>query len=466
MGKKSKRRTCKRSQKKAQQGASTRENKAAPGTVDVGFRMDCKLSVENESEYLSNENFSQHLKPAVSCTGHQHDSKKSNENSLDTGEYEDEFIEFMLWTLCENKADLTPKKFAKSAPRLAMKLIASDISIQDILQRRNVMLEKIEEEIQEIESEYIDLLKLEVTFNDQDWKKEFLCHMIKNKISQSFHLACGRQKEKIVVLQKYYMHATASEEFLKENVYAQMNLIFVLSHFEEMHRCWNCNQLHECQVEHWKAGRHKEYCEDLGRIWSKYTTRKRRVGKAIRKQRVYTKPIIVDGIEKECFLPPCEPIDFLVCRNRLQNFNNAASSSMDTYYKNIAILACAGKHLLFGDETISSELENKIRLGYENVISEFDPKSLRKDEVFAMNSIAEALLDKDNDLARRKDVPNTSSDFSVERFLTLYIFIGSISGGKHLGKKLCDQIPYRNIDKFDIETQFLHDLKDAHEKNK
>ena len=180
----------------------------------------------------------------------------------------------------------------------------------------------------------------------------------------------------------------------------------------------------ECQVEHWKAGRHEECCKHLVNIWSTYEARKKRVGRAIRNQRIYTKPIIVYGIEKECFLRPCEPIDFLLCRtSSLDNFDNAASASMDTYYENIARLACGGTHPIFGDYTISYQLEEKVRLGYEDVISEFDHKSLRKEEILAIQSIVEALLYNQVDL-------------------TLYIFIESISGGKNLRKKLGDHIPY------------------------
>lgn len=57
--------------------------------------------------------------------------------------YEDE-EEFMMWSLGDNKADLTPKKFAKMNPRMAMKLIAGDVSVDEILQKREKMLAKIE----------------------------------------------------------------------------------------------------------------------------------------------------------------------------------------------------------------------------------------------------------------------------------------------------------------------------------
>ena len=52
------------------------------------------------------------------------------------------------------------------------------------------------------------------------------------------------EKKDFVVFQKYYMHPTAREEFLKENVNAEKTLFFVLSLYEEMHKCWRCNQLH------------------------------------------------------------------------------------------------------------------------------------------------------------------------------------------------------------------------------
>ena len=142
----------------------------------------------------------------------------------------------------------------------------------------------------------------------------------------------------------------------------------------------------ECQVKHWKEGKHDECCESIRLEWSVYERKKKRVERALRKERIFTKQITVNGIKKECFLPPCEPLDCCICKIGTEELANVPDASMDKYYENIARLACGGKHLLFEEETLSSKLEEMIRNGYENVVSEF--KSAMKDEIMDMHVIA------------------------------------------------------------------------------
>ena len=57
----------------------------------------------------------------------------------------------MLWSLREDKADLTPKKFIKMNPHMAKKLVTGDITVDSILEKREALLTKIEARIQNIE---------------------------------------------------------------------------------------------------------------------------------------------------------------------------------------------------------------------------------------------------------------------------------------------------------------------------
>ncbi|GFH47833.1 predicted protein [Chaetoceros tenuissimus] len=85
--------------------------------------------------------------------------KKSAEESNDDEsdgmsdiEIDEAFVEFMLWSLSEDKADLTPQKFAKMNPHMTMKLAAgNDLSITRIMSEREDFLTKIEARIQNIE---------------------------------------------------------------------------------------------------------------------------------------------------------------------------------------------------------------------------------------------------------------------------------------------------------------------------
>ena len=179
------------------------------------------------------------------------------------------------------------------------------------------------------------------------------------------------------------------------------------------------------------------------------------------KERIFTKPITVDGVKKECFLRPCESVDYLICRNGTRDIANAPDPSMDVYYENIATIACGGKHLLFGDETISSELEERIRAGSEDVISEFDPKHVSEKDVEELHLIAEILQYKQNDLTkegammRRRDL--SADSLSIDRFITRYIcYMPFNLGMESFGT---------TMNKFLVEKDLLEELKQSHEQN-
>ena len=212
-------------------------------------------------------------------------------------EDEEEFYEFMLWSIGKNKADLTPKSFAKSAPRMAMKLIASDASIQGIWEKRKEMIEMIENGIQHIEAralltgikidhdEMIDEFRQQLNESLSKYVKKFkntpisaflydsfreviskfankggICpadsfyfelkrvefdelfrRMIEKTLKQSYQSDGTFEK----IIQKYYMHRKAREESHKEaDVYVQMTLAFLLKLYKELHKCWRCNQLY------------------------------------------------------------------------------------------------------------------------------------------------------------------------------------------------------------------------------
>ncbi|GFH47827.1 hypothetical protein CTEN210_04303 [Chaetoceros tenuissimus] len=290
------------------------------------------------------------------------------------------------------------------------------------------------------------------------------------------------------LFQKYYLHPSARKEYLeKENIYAEKLLSSVLALYEESHRCWRCNRLHgkgietkalicagckcaaycsrECQIEHWKQGdleqkhilnSHKEKCKGIDETWSAYQIRKKSVGRAHLKGRTCTKPITVNGIEKECFLRPCEPLDYFLCTTSYESNKNALCASMDIFYENIATLACGGKHLIFGDKTISSVLEEQIRTHYEGVLSEFDPGTLKEHEISAMARTGKMLQYKESYLAKY-DLMSVRSSLSVDRFITLYICFEPLG----LGKRILGE----NVNKFEIEKILLRELKSCQVKN-
>lgn len=88
-------------------------------------------------------------------------------------EDEKDFEAFMLWTLSEDKADLSPKKFEKIAPRTAKALITGRIYLQQILDWREKTILVLDERLKEFELEKgIQLLMEEVQLKN---KKEEEC---------------------------------------------------------------------------------------------------------------------------------------------------------------------------------------------------------------------------------------------------------------------------------------------------
>ncbi|GFH55531.1 predicted protein [Chaetoceros tenuissimus] len=439
--------------------------------------------------------------------------------------------DFVLWSLNENKVDLTPKKFSRMNPHIMMKLVTGEISIENILEKRKAYLTYLETRIENIEfEEGIDHLMTGMKFVNQEKLDEFrqqledcftqklhdylydAFHEVVSKWSDSsaIHLedslffrkskeefdelfqdslkdvvssSISAEEKEIVISDKYYLHPTARNELHKTgDFYAQDQLQSVLLLLKEMYSCWRCKQLYmegeaetkslicsgckcavycsrECQVKHWKEEIHDECCEIIRLEWSLYERKKKRVERALRKERIFTKQITVDGIERECFLPPCEPLDCCICKIGTEEHANAPDTSMDIYYENIARLACGGKHLLFEEETISSKLEEKIRNGYENVISEFGTAT--KDEIVDMHIIAEMLQYNENDMTKeeveRRSRELSGDRLSIDRFITLYICYVPFNLGKGTFGA--------SMNKFLLEMNVLEDLKAVHEQD-
>lgn len=214
----------------------------------------------------------------------------------------------------------------------------------------------------------------------------------------------------------------------------------------------------ECQTDHWKGGEeyinsHKKICDTVSEIWCAYESKRKRVDKAIRKGRIFTKPIIINGIERQCFLRPSEKFDYTLCGNSCDSLNNALCSSMDAFYKNIATLACGGNHLVFGNETISPQLQEKIQIFHEDLLSDFDPKTLKEEEISAMERTAELLQYWDRYWTDHNRVHKRST-LSVDRFITLYICYEPFD--------LVKQGAGGYLDKFEIEANVLKQLKMCH----
>ena len=300
--------------------------------------------------------------------------------------------------------------------------------------------------------------------------------MIKDMVSSSFREEVARDQRAyyMSVFQNYYTHrsqATKDESF-GNLCYAQSILVDVLKLFEEMHSCWRCKRLHlqgegkqaktlvcasckcavycslECQRKHWR-GSHKECCENIGLRWSLYEANKRRVGKALRKGRIFTKPIIVNGVKRECFLRPSEKLDYFNCH--MNAAQNTKLASMDTLYENIARLVCGGTHPVFDDDTLSLQLQEKISTtDYEEFPVDFDHGFVTEEKITSLLHIIEILMYQTD--VYDKIAPNQEDlhyyELSVDDFITLYT---------------CYK-PYNINDRLSLETGLLQSLKKCNEK--
>ncbi|GFH47845.1 hypothetical protein CTEN210_04321 [Chaetoceros tenuissimus] len=279
------------------------------------------------------------------------------------------------------------------------------------------------------------------------------------------------------VLKKYYLNSNLRLSVMKDDdelFFNEENKIFsILKLHKERWRCWQCNEFggksqlcagcncavycsRKCQVKHWKVG-HKDSCKENGKYWSRFETCKKRIAKALKDERVYTKQkqFIVDGVEKESSMRPCEKIvSQEIVRLPPENFECA---SIDTFYENMAILAGGGTHPIFGEETITPKLQKMIdEENYESIFSDFSPKNVTENDIRAMVKIFAHLM-----LGRhvqqfqweslRENSIIDSKDLSVERFIAFYICFETID---------FDIINlFKDWDKFQSEHQYLQELR-------
>ncbi|GFH47842.1 hypothetical protein CTEN210_04318 [Chaetoceros tenuissimus] len=496
MGKKSKRRTGKRSEKKEtkeekDETSNSIQNAMNSLTLDSGMDYDLAKAYEREQE-------------------------------LEFLEDEKDFEAFMLWTLSD-RADLTPKKFDKIAPRTAKILITGRNSIQEILEWREKRIRKLDERLKEFELEKgMQILMEEVKLKSKKEEDEFRqdlktvvnrqksymvppanvfdsfqevafywkesknvclddCRFLKMTASQFYEYFMEKipmfvnaqevtEAEGGKLFQRFYSHPSSKTNYPKDEMPKLLSSL--LSLYQEMKRCWECNDLcdreierslicslckcatycsRECQVKHWKQGNHEDCCKDIGFSWSTYERNKKRVERSLyRDQRVYTKSIKVNGLEKQCFLRPCETFDYFLCTLN----SGDTRASMDTFYKNLASLSCGGKNLLFGDDTISSQLEKKIKTEVKDVISDY-PNTLQTSELITMRTFAALLQYKKTDLDLKEELIGS---LQIDQFFILYLCFESYN--------LCEYITGKEFsDKFNIESDFLQGLKSYHDES-
>ncbi|GFH47832.1 predicted protein [Chaetoceros tenuissimus] len=309
-----------------------------------------------------------------------------------------------------------------------------------------------------------------------DFDKRFH-EMIRDMVLSTFGEDSPQDPIEKCVAQKYYKRRlrNTKQELWRNTIYAQKIVFDLLKVFPEMHCCWRCRRLHlhckgkqgktlicagckcavycsrQCQVQDWREGKHKECCEKIGLEWSLHEARKRRVGKALRKGRIFTKPIIVNGIERECFLRPSEKLDYFLCRK--DSIENARLASMDAFYENVARLACGGTHPIFGDDTISSKLQKEISTpDYEDILSDFDHDSFTEEKITAMLNLAVVLkyqIDVYGRIAASKDFLHCY-ELSIDHFITLYICYEPLD--------IHQQTFGYNFYRFSLETELLQKL--------
>lgn len=276
------------------------------------------------------------------------------------------------------------------------------------------------------------------------------------------------------VLKKYYLNSNLRLLVMKEDdeiSFNEENKIFsILNLHKERWRCWQCNELRgksqlcagcncavycsrKCQVKHWKVG-HKDSCKENAKYWSRFETCKKRIAKGLKDERVYTKQIIVDGVEKESSLRPCETMDYLVSQEIVQLSPEVLEfASIDTFYENMAILAGGGTHPIFGNETIAPKLQEMINeKSYEGIFSDFSPKNVTEDEIRAMVKIlSHLMLGKHVQFQWESLRENSIVDLSVERFIAFYICFETIN--------LDITNIFKDWDKFQSEQRYLQELR-------
>ncbi|GFH47844.1 hypothetical protein CTEN210_04320 [Chaetoceros tenuissimus] len=322
-------------------------------------------------------------------------------------------------------------------------------------------------------------------FHSRDIDKCVYYNVSEESFNDQFQVAEKLELDKLAVLEnhsdnfkKYYRNSKERAAALKDDYfYAEEILISVLELYEERWRCWQCNDLgskdkkknklcasckctaycsRECQVKHWKVGLHKKSCKEICNYWTMYGTSKKRIGKAIKNERVYSKTISVNGIEKECYLRPCEQLDYLVSQSIVQHPPEiAVHSSIDKFYEIIATLAYGGKHPLFGDETVSTEFQEMISASYEDIFSSFDSQPVSELEIMSLFHISiQLMLGTTGHIdweSTRENLIRTSLGLSPERFIAIYICFEPLNLGK--------DTDYDVLDKFRSEKMFLEDLR-------
>ncbi|GFH47848.1 predicted protein [Chaetoceros tenuissimus] len=338
------------------------------------------------------------------------------------------------------------------------KLTSALLLEQGLVQKNSVMSSYRQKVFQEVASKWFCLAVNEINTcvyynsSEETFNRQF-------EDSEKLEIdALARHFKGSEIFKKYFFNTNAREASL-EGFYEQKTIGAVLSHHEERWKCWECKELggkgtqksqlcasckcavycsRECQMNHWKVGLHKKNCMEICKFWSRYETSKKRIGKALKDERLYTKLLIIGGIEKECWLRPTERVDYLVAQTILLHppefGEQAEHASIDIFYKNIATLACGGTHPIFGNETITheAELQKLISENCDGILPDFNLKEVTEKEIKAMADISVFLMlgrdseDINWDLVK-ENFKNNSEDLPVERFIAIYIYYESLN---------------------------------------